>query len=76
MTKSALLLTCCVLATACAPAAAAVRAEPGDPSLGQSIARVEPKIVKIYGAGGYRGLEAYQSGFLISAQGHILTVWS
>jgi S1-C subfamily serine protease len=35
-----------------------------------------PKIVKIYGAGGLRGLEAYQSGFLISPDGHLLTVWS
>ena len=33
-------------------------------------------MVKIYGAGGFEGLEAYQSGFLISAEGHILTVWS
>ena len=33
-------------------------------------------MVKIYGAGGPRGLEAYQSGFLISAEGHILTAWS
>ncbi|MCA9154338.1 MAG: serine protease [Planctomycetales bacterium] len=37
---------------------------------------VQPKIVKIYGAGGFAGLEAYQSGFLISAEGHVLTVWS
>ena len=37
---------------------------------------VQPKIVKIHGAGGYQGLEAYQSGFLFSADGHILTVWS
>lgn len=37
---------------------------------------VFPKLVKIYGAGGVRGLEPYQSGFLISAEGHILTVWS
>jgi serine protease Do len=35
-----------------------------------------PKIVKIYGAGGLRGLESYQSGFLISPEGHVLTVWS
>ncbi len=34
------------------------------------------KSVKIYGAGGLRGLESYQSGFLISAEGHILTVFS
>jgi len=40
------------------------------------IETVEPKIVKIYGAGGFRGLEPYQSGMLISAEGHILTVWS
>lgn len=37
---------------------------------------VQPKVVKIYGAGGFRGLEPYQSGFLISDTGHILTVWS
>lgn len=36
----------------------------------------QPKMVKIYGAGGVRSLEAYQSGFLISAEGHILTAWS
>lgn len=39
-------------------------------------AGVQPKMVKIYGAGGIRGLEGYQSGFLISPQGHVLTVWS
>ncbi|REK09495.1 MAG: PDZ domain-containing protein [Planctomycetota bacterium] len=33
-------------------------------------------MVKIYGAGGPRGLEPYQSGFLFSDTGHILTVWS
>ncbi len=38
--------------------------------------RVQPQMVKIYGAGGARGLEAYQSGFVISPEGHILTVWS
>jgi serine protease Do len=36
----------------------------------------QPKMVKIYGAGGLRGLEAYQSGMLISAEGHVLTAWS
>jgi S1-C subfamily serine protease len=40
------------------------------------IAKVQPKIVKVYGAGGLQGLEHYQSGFLISANGHILTAWS
>ncbi len=40
------------------------------------IETIQPKIVKIYGAGGVRGLEAYQSGFLVSEEGHILTAWS
>ena len=33
-------------------------------------------MVKIYGAGGFHGLEAYQSGFLISTEGHVLTAYS
>ena len=37
---------------------------------------VQQRSVKIYGAGGLHGLDAYQSGFLISAQGHIVTVFS
>ncbi len=41
-----------------------------------SVETNQPKMVKIYGAGGLRGLEPYQSGFLISESGHILTVWS
>ena len=40
------------------------------------VQRVQPKIAKIYGAGGLRGLEAYQSGFLVSETGHVLTAWS
>ena len=34
------------------------------------------KVVKIYGAGGVRGLEAYQSGILVSPDGQIVTVMS
>ena len=41
-----------------------------------AIAAAQPKMVKIFGAGGPTGLEPYQSGFLISAEGHVLTVWS
>ena len=47
-----------------------------DVSLVETIATAQPKMVKIHGAGGFRGLEAYQSGFVISADGHVLTVWS
>ncbi len=45
-------------------------------SFSQVIQTVQPKIVKIFGAGGLRGLESYQSGFLISSAGHVLTAWS
>jgi serine protease Do len=44
--------------------------------LADVIHSVQPKMVKIYGAGGIRGLEAYQSGFLISGEGHVVTVFS
>ncbi len=48
----------------------------GQDSLAEISTQTQPKIVKIFGAGGLRGLEAYQSGFLISGEGHILTAWS
>ena len=50
-----------------APAAAAIV---------DTIDRVHPKIVKIYGAGGFSGMESYQSGILISPEGHVLTAFS
>jgi len=40
------------------------------------IAAVQSKVVKIFGAGGAQGLHSYSTGFLISPQGHIATVWS
>jgi S1-C subfamily serine protease len=36
----------------------------------------QAKLVKIYGAGGPKGLESYQSGFLVSEAGHVVTSWS
>lgn len=45
-------------------------------SFADIVDQTQPKIVKIFGAGGLRGLEAYQSGLLISGEGHILTAWS
>ena len=45
-------------------------------SFADRIADVQPRVVKIYGAGGFQRLEAYQSGFLISPDGYVLTVWS
>jgi S1-C subfamily serine protease len=61
-------------------AAVALSASPAARAAGKPILSVidsvQPKIVKIYGAGGFRGLEGYQSGILVSAEGHILTAWS
>ncbi|MDR2170166.1 MAG: trypsin-like peptidase domain-containing protein [Planctomycetaceae bacterium] len=37
------------------------------------ISDILPKIVKIYGAGGVPGMHGYQSGIIISPDGHILT---
>ena len=45
-------------------------------SMPEVIDHVQPKIVKIYGAGGFRGMEGYQSGMLISPEGHILTAYT
>ncbi len=45
-------------------------------SLASVVDRVQPMMVKIFGAGGLRGLESYQSGFTIRADGYILTAWS
>ena len=42
----------------------------------QTIAGAARKVVKIHGAGGVRGLEAYQTGILVSPTGHIVTVMS
>jgi serine protease Do len=45
-------------------------------SLQNTIQLVQPKIVKIYGAGGFRGMEGYQTGMLVSPTGHVLTAFS
>jgi S1-C subfamily serine protease len=64
-------------AVACLLAGAGVtRASDGAASFTQVARQVQPKVVKIYGAGGIRGLEHYQSGVLISGKGHVLTVSS
>jgi S1-C subfamily serine protease len=45
-------------------------------SLQDTIRATQQKVVKIYGAGGVRGLEAYQTGIIISPEGHVLTALS
>jgi serine protease Do len=56
--------------------AANARASDGAASFASVARAVQPKVVKLYGAGGFQGLESYQSGLLISPEGHVLTVWS
>jgi serine protease Do len=70
-----MLLAWAVLIVLLGPLGAA-SAEAASPSVAAIIALVQPKMVKIYGAGGLQGLEAYQSGCFVSDQGHILTSWS
>jgi len=43
---------------------------------GETIAAAARKVVKVYGAGGIRGLEAYQSGVLVAPDGQVVTVAS
>ena len=38
--------------------------------------KIQPRMVKIFGSGGYANLHAYQTGFFISKSGKVLTVWS
>ncbi len=47
-------------------------AEPAE----KAIDHVSRRVVKIFGAGGIRGLYAYSTGFLVSPKGHLVTVWS
>ena len=42
----------------------------------ETIAAVQPKVVKIFGAGGIKSLAAHGTGFFVSKEGHIATVWS
>ncbi|MFZ4731613.1 MAG: S1C family serine protease [Pirellulales bacterium] len=57
-----------LLLSAAIPAAAA--------TTGETIAGAARSVVKIYGAGGVRGLEAYQTGVLVTPTGHVITVLS
>ena len=45
-------------------------------SLHQLLANLQTRMVKIYGAGGMQGLDGFQSGFVVSPDGLILTSWS
>ncbi len=63
-----------ILAVAACVPPSPVRA--ADPSFADVARNVNPKMVKVFGAGGFRGLTAYCTGVLISPDGYILTVYS
>ena len=69
------ILSLALLLPAGAVCAAAAGPQP-ETAIGQCIDAVQARAVKIYGAGGLQGLAAYQSGMLISPEGHVLTVFS
>jgi serine protease Do len=47
---------------------------PGQESLSQVFNKTYPKLVKLYGAGGIRGLAGYGTGVVVSPDGLVLTV--
>jgi serine protease Do len=65
-----------LLAVSMAIVAGASTASAAAPDATRVIDQVQSKVVKIYGAGGFRSMEGYQSGFIISPEGHILTALS
>jgi S1-C subfamily serine protease len=62
----------CFVISALALGTPTVRAQ----GLVTTVAEAKTKMVKIYGAGGFSGLEDYQTGIMISPEGHVLTSWS
>lgn len=45
----------------------------GEGEFGQVANQINRKMVKVFGAGGYKGLAAYGTGLVVSPQGHVLT---
>lgn len=59
-----------------ASAVALVGEVSAQPTVSRLARAAQDRVVKIYGAGGLKGLEGYQSGFLVSPEGHVATAWS
>ena len=62
----------CLLMISCLLVSPTVYAE----SVAQTIDGVQPKVVKIFGAGGLKNLANYGTGVIVSPDGHIATVWN
>jgi S1-C subfamily serine protease len=43
-------------------------------SFAQICEKVNPKLIKLFGAGGFKGLQSYGSGIVVSPDGYILTI--
>jgi serine protease Do len=67
------LLVCLFLLLLVAPFA---RAQTSAPSLADVTEQVNRKMVKLFGSGGFQGLNSYGTGILISPDGYLLTVAS
>ncbi len=62
----------CIVGVACSLTVAAL--VPAQQPLTSVAMEVNKKLVKIYGAGGFKGLPSYGSGIMVSPKGHILTI--
>src|SRR5437868_2503897 len=62
---SLLTLVCCAMSVPLAR---------GQESVTAASVEVNKKMVKLFGAGGFKGLPSYGTGILVSPKGHILTV--
>jgi len=71
--KNLVRFVCLAITLGCFAAGSIALAQP---SLSRSSSQGQDRVVKIYGAGGVGGLDAYQSGFLVSPAGHVATAWS
>ncbi|TWT59048.1 putative serine protease HtrA [Thalassoglobus neptunius] len=73
MTVSRRFLICSIVSLAMTlTTGAASQAE----SFSNAVDQVQPKVVKLFGAGGLKNLANYGTGVLVSPDGHIATVWN
>ncbi len=67
--KSAFVCLCLITSALTVPLSAQASSQ-------ATIQHALPRLVKIFGAGGVKNLYGYSTGFLVSPQGHIATIWS
>ena len=72
MTATRRIVSCFICVIALAVLSSAAHAQ----SMAESVEDVQPKVVKLFGAGGLKNLATYGTGVLVSPDGHIATVWN